>query len=200
MKNKKWKVTLLGALLMLAVASGCGDLDKTLTSAPVGGAGEAEEESEGSGIDNNADKQAGQGDKVEAENGSGSQDAERSGQESQPEGEADNTDRDLETLYGNVKSVEEGSFVVSQAFEEGENMLVSPGDGSEDETLVTVYVSENTQYEVETVKNGGVNGDADVEKSSGSFADLSEDVSVELAGYYEGEDFHAEHIFVMKFL
>ena len=127
-------------------------------------------------------------------------DTEKDGQEDQPEGTAAPVERELEQLYGNVKSIAQGSFVISQAFEEGENVMVAPGEGSEDETLVTVYVSESTQYEVKTVKNGGVNGDADVEKSGGSFADLHEDVSVELTGYYEGEEFYAEHICVMKFV
>lgn len=90
--------------------------------------------------------------------------------------------------------------MLSQSFEEGEGILVSPTDGSPEQVQITARVLEQTQYEVRTVKNGGVNGDADVEKKSGSFLDLEQDSSVDLVGYYEGEEFVAEKIVIYRFV
>ena len=91
-------------------------------------------------------------------------------------------------------------MVLSQSFEEEEGVLVAPAEGSPDEVQISVRVSAQTQYEVRTVKNGGVNGDADVEKRSGLFSDLEQDSSVDLVGYYEGEEFVAEKIVIYRFV
>ena len=113
---------------------------------------------------------------------------------------ADDTGNETEELIGNVKTIEEDSLIISQAFEEGEEVLVAPGDGSPDEVLISVGVSETTQYEVKTVKNGGVNGASDVETQPGTFSDLKEGVSIHISGYYEGETFQAEKICIMLFI
>lgn len=42
-----------------------------------------------------------------------------------------------------------------------------------DKVLVTVYFSVETEFEIWTVKNGGVNGDADTEKQKGAFFFIS---------------------------
>lgn len=105
-----------------------------------------------------------------------------------------------EELTGNVSSIGEDSIVISQSFEEEGGVLVAPADGSPDQVLITVRVSDQTQYEMKTVKNSGVNGDADVEKKSGSFSDLEQDSSVDLTGYYEGEEFVAEKIVIYRFV
>ncbi len=112
----------------------------------------------------------------------------------------DDIEKEMTTLIGSVKSIEKNSRVIRQAFEDGEDVLVEPAEGSPDETLVTVTISETTQYEVKTVKNSGVNGDSDIERREGSFSDLEENVSVNISGYYEGETFWAEKIFIMLFV
>lgn len=109
-------------------------------------------------------------------------------------------ERETETLTGSVSSIGKGSMVISQSFEEEGGVLVAPADGSPDQVLVTVRISEETQYEVKTVKNGGVNGDADVEKTSGSFSDLEQDLTVDLMGYYDGEEFAAQKICIYRFV
>lgn len=110
---------------------------------------------------------------------------------------------DESELEGNVKSIGEDSMVVSKIFtytEDGEDMAVSYAEGSPDEVLITVYFSEDTEYIVRTVKNGGVNGDSDVEDRSGALSDIQERNSVLMNGSYEGEDFHAVRVVIYNFV
>jgi len=109
-------------------------------------------------------------------------------------------------LEGNVKSIGEDSFVVSQIFtmpsedsEEAE-IMIAPAEGSADEVLITVHVSENTLYQIHTVKNGGVNGDADVEKTDAGFTDIREKNSITALGYYKDNDFWADNIIIYRFV
>ena len=105
-------------------------------------------------------------------------------------------------LDGTVKTVETDSFVVSQSFvmpaEDSENgeLMIAPAEGSEDEVLITVHISESTVYKIHTVKNGGVNGDSDVERTEGSFADIQEKTTVNAKGYYENGDFESMKVFL----
>ena len=79
-------------------------------------------------------------------------------------------------------------------------IAVDYGDGVAGAELITVYFSENTGFIVRTVKNGGVNGDSDVEKTEGSFADIQEKTSVNAKGYYENGDFWADTIIIFRFV
>ena len=109
-------------------------------------------------------------------------------------------------LSGSIRTIDTGSFVVSQSFdlstEDGDAgaITVMPAEGSEDEVLITVHVSENTSYEIHTVKNGGVNGDSDVEKTDGSFSDLQEGNSIDATGYYQDGDFWADEIILFRYI
>lgn len=109
-------------------------------------------------------------------------------------------------LDGTVKTVGTDSFVVRQSFvmpaEDSENgeLMIAPAEGSEDEVLITVHISESTVYKIHTVKNGGVNGDSDVEKTEGSFADIQEKTTVNAKGYYENGDFRADSIIIYRFV
>ena len=109
-------------------------------------------------------------------------------------------------LEGNVKSIGEDSFIISQIFtmpsedsEEAE-IMIDPAEGSADEVLITVHVSENTLYQIHTVKNGGVNGDADVEKTDAGFTDIREKNSITAHGYYKDHDFWANNIIIYRFV
>ncbi len=108
-------------------------------------------------------------------------------------------------LDGTVKTIGEDSFVVSQHFEipvqeEGTSMVVAPADGSPDEVLITVHITESTDFEIHTVRNGGTGGDADVEKQSGSFSDIGTGNSLNMDGHYEGDDFHADFVVIYRFV
>ena len=69
-----------------------------------------------------------------------------------------------------------------------------------DEEFITVYFSEETNYEVWTVKNSGVNGDSDIDKREGTFSDLKEQLSVNMTGFYEGDDFYAKQVIIYNFV
>ena len=75
-------------------------------------------------------------------------------------------------------------------------------EGTEDSELelITVYFSENTRFIVRTVKNGGVNGDADAEDEDGSISSIQENNNVKMTGSYEGADFHAESVVIYHFV
>ena len=114
-------------------------------------------------------------------------------------------------LNGDVRTIGQDSFVVSQIFlmpaegsdaegTEDVELAISPAEGSEDEVLITVHVSENTLYKIHSVKNGGVNGDADVEKTDGSFTDIREGNSIVAQGNYKDGDFWADNIIIYRFL
>lgn len=113
---------------------------------------------------------------------------------------ADSNSQNAQKLIGSVKSIGENSIVISRAFEETSNILVAPGDGSPDEVFVTVICSDDTEYEVRNVKNGGVNGDSDVDKKSGSFSDIAESAHVDIIGNYKEADFYAAKIIIYHFI
>ena len=109
----------------------------------------------------------------------------------------DNAQSDFE-LEGSIESIGNNSVVINKTFHPSENEAVSYG-GSE-KVLVTIYFSEDTKYEIWTVKNSGVNGDSDVEKQQGAFSDLKEQTSIKLTGSYEGNDFHAQHVIIYQYV
>lgn len=113
--------------------------------------------------------------------------------------QADNTQTQTDSeLEGNIESIGNNSVVINKTFNLSENMAVSYGDS--EKVLITVYFSEETEYEVWTVKNSGVNGDSDIEKRQGAFSDLKEQTSIKLTGGYEGNDFHAKQVIVYQFV
>lgn len=114
----------------------------------------------------------------------------------------DESDQAQTELEGDVRSIGEDSMVVSKIFtytEDGEDIAVSYAEESPDAILITIYFSENTKFIVRTVKNGGVNGDADVENRAGTFSDIQEGKTVRMTGSYEGEDFRAEQVIIYQF-
>ncbi len=131
--------------------------------------------------------------------------AEQRTTEDLPAGESGAEAQSLEKVTGNVKSIGDQDIVIRRSFEESSNgtdmdILVAPAEGSADEELLTVLVLETTRYEVHTVKNGGVNGDADVETREGSLADLKEKAAVNIWGNFEGENFLAQQVIIFYFV
>lgn len=131
--------------------------------------------------------------------------AEQRTTEDLPAGESGAEAQSLEKVTGNVKSIGDQDIVIRRSFEESSNgtdmdILVAPAEGSADEELLTVVVLETTRYEVHTVKNGGVNGDADVETREGSLADLKEKAVVNIWGSFEGENFLAQQVIIFYFV
>lgn len=105
-------------------------------------------------------------------------------------------------LLGDVVSVGDNSAVISQAFEEedeGATVMWAPAEGSEDEVLVNVIFTADTQYEYKTVKNSGINPE-DIEVRAGSFSDIKEELSLDMTGSYQGNDFYAVKVSISEFI
>lgn len=105
-----------------------------------------------------------------------------------------------EELEGMVQSVGEESVVISKILsgvseEDGLYYAFSPGEGSEEEVLITVYVTEDTKYQYQTIKNGG----EDVTEKEGKFTDIKQDIMIKVTGYMgeTGEEMKAKEIMVI---
>ena len=102
-------------------------------------------------------------------------------------------------LDGDIESIADNSVIINKIFHPSANTAVSYTEDSE-KVLITVYFSEETEFEVWTVKNNGVNGDADTEKQQGAFSDLKQGVHINMTGSYEGDDFHANHVIIYNYV
>lgn len=220
MKKKcgtKGQVTaILGAAALLCAVTGCGKTDgnteanagdEVRLEAPAEDEGQtlpeqetAEEEKETA----QGSQQPEEGDGEKQENGDSKE------QENSPKTGGDTEWQEIESdteLDGTVKSVGENSMVVNRIHnyveQNGGTAAVAIAvEGSEDSELelITVYFSENTRFIVRTVKNGGVNGDADAEDEDGSISSIQENNNVKMTGSYEGADFHAESVVIYHFV
>lgn len=196
MKNKmmRKRVVFLGALGLLCAMSGCGKTS---------GNGQEEEiiRIEASADDDGQQKESGRSDeKGQPDAGSEPQTEQEAMAKDSSADRPDNAQDETE-LEGDVISIGEDSMVVSKIdtyVEDGNAVAVS--DLSEDAALITVFFSENTEFIVKTVKNGGVNGGSDVEKKAGTSADLQEGRTVLMTGSCEGEDFRAEQVIIYHFV
>ncbi|MCM1183224.1 MAG: hypothetical protein NC337_07610 [Roseburia sp.] len=112
---------------------------------------------------------------------------------------ADHDGQQEETeLEGIVERIGENSVVVNKIYVLSTTTAVSYVGSEED--LVTVHFSEETRFEVWTVKNSGINGEADTDKREGTALDIKEQSSLNMTGRYEGEDFYAETVIIYDFV
>ena len=102
-------------------------------------------------------------------------------------------------LDGDIESIGDNRVVINEVFHPSENVAVSYGE-AEEKVLITAYFSEETKFEVWTIKNGGVNGDADIEKRQGTFSDLKQDTYISMTGSYSGNDFHAKQVIIHYYI
>ena len=101
------------------------------------------------------------------------------------------------SLSGKVRSIGQNSVVISKIFveesEDGNGSIVFlPGEGDREEELVTVNVTDATEFHHWTIKNGG--GDIDMRESS--FSEIEVGSGLEMSGYYEGETFIASKVII----
>lgn len=108
-----------------------------------------------------------------------------------------------EELQGMVQSIDGDSVVISRIFseeseEDGVYYAFSPGEGSDEEELITVSVTGETKYRVRTIKNGG----EDVTEREGEFADIKKDYIVRVTGKMDDsrKEIEASEIVVMEIL
>lgn len=117
-------------------------------------------------------------------------------QNSDEESSSHSNNEDLVSeLDGDIESIGDNSIVINEVFHPSENVSVSY-ENVEEKVLITVYFSEETKFEVWTIKNGGVNGDADTEKRQGTFSDLKQDTYISMTGSYSGNDFYAKQVII----
>ncbi|MCM1127746.1 MAG: hypothetical protein NC429_14900 [Lachnospiraceae bacterium] len=136
---------------------------------------------------------------------SGQEGSEQEQETPSPENETKTEIRELEILDGTVKSIgDEGLVIIKTRIEEtdeGVSLAIAPAEGHEaEEDLVDVSFAENVNYELHTVKNGGVNPDEDVSIKGASFSDIKREASLILEGYYEGSAFIAEKVVIYEFV
>ena len=174
MKNKRTTVYLCAGLLLFA-ATGCGKSDEYIELPKV----------EVIEVDNVTDTNAGKNNMENVDN---------------QQENADNAQlqSDFE-LDGDIESIGDNSVVINEVFHPSDNVSVSY-ESAEEKVLITVYFSEETKFEVWTIKNGGVNGDADIEKRQGTFSDLEQDTYVSMTGSYSENDFHAKQVIIHYYI
>ena len=184
MKNKRIAAYLCTALLLTATSCGSSEVDFNEPAADT--------------INFNDENNKEENTVLQSDNNQPQADNEQLQPDSIPT-QADNpqTQSDSE-IDGSIESIGNNSVVINKTFYPSENVAVSYGDS--DKVLITVYFSEETEYEIWTVKNSGVNGDSDVEKQQGAFSDLKEQTSIKLTGSYEGNDFHAQHVIIYQYV
>lgn len=189
MKQKKIAACLCMAVLL--TMAGCGNTD----------AGQAVQTADIQTQDQTGETAGGDSgsrEKETKENGIDSEDSNEDIVSEEPAGKQEDT-----ALDGIVISIGDDSVVVSQMVtesgEEGDTGEVMVWEASEGEEI-TAYFSEDTQFVFKTVKNSGVNGDADVETREGSLADIREGSVVNMTGSYQGDDFQAGQVVIYKFV
>ena len=101
-------------------------------------------------------------------------------------------------LDGSIVSIENNGITINKTYNLSSTTAFEYVGN--DEEFVTVYFSEETNYEVWSVKNSGVNGDSDIDKREGTFSDLKEQLSVNMTGFYEGDDFYAKQVIIYNFV
>ncbi len=110
-----------------------------------------------------------------------------------------------DSFEGVVKEINEKDnfVVVSKIFTEeyeggGETAVIMVGEGSGGEELITVYFTENTDFQIKTVKNAG----EEVTEKEGAFSDIRKESILELKGKMDakGEEFLADEVFINEFI
>lgn len=197
MKKRKIRLMLVTLAATISMLSGCGkaggEAMQETNSLNENGDNEntpqnedAEEEKDSNTETKNADLND-----TKAENG------EPDGGEPEEESFSENS----EELEGMVQSIGEGSVVISRIFsekseEDGLYYVSGVAEGSDEEELVTVSVTEDTKFQVRTIKNGG----EDVTEREGTFEDMKKDMIVNVTGYMDnaGEEIRASEIVIME--
>ena len=217
MRNRK-KATYLCMVIVLLITTGCGQSDTELDVSTVDtinlndeiDTGADENNSNNQNIDedvnNHQDSDTEEQNTTETSKVEEVQEAQKAQlssdeqQQNSNPSQTDNTQSQSDSeLDGSIESIADNSMIINKAFHPSPNVSVTYADDSE-KVLVTVYFSEETEFEVWTVKNGGVNGEADTEKRKGAFSDLKQDVHVDMAGSYDENDFYAKHIIIYNYV
>lgn len=198
---RKQKAALWIAVMLIA-AAGCGNKKEQLVESgdmivtPQDN-GSAEEDENKEEIDENKEESNKEApDENSNEKGAGEKDEGESGGSGESQGE--------DSLEGVVKEInaKDNFVVVSKIFteetESGSEAVLMVGEGAENEELITVYFTENTDFQIKTVKNAG----EEVTEKEGAFSDIKEESILELKGKMDakGEEFLADEVFINEFI
>lgn len=201
-------------VLMLAItAVGCGKVEEPL---PVNlSAGNMEELKDGAAGDADAKDAASVEAKSDADENTQSDTADQAdggateldsaqGDSEQLTQDAQQSSTGSADLEGDVLSVNQDSFVVSQieTWTEGDaSYAVDAAPGyEEEEKRITVHVTGSCVYQYQTVKNGGINPE-DVSTREGSFSDLQEGIIVDMKGSWQDDgSFLADSVVMSVFV
>lgn len=147
-------------------------------------------------------------DKETGEN-SALQEKETDNANSQPGGTipaADSKSEKTEFLNGMVCGVSDDAIVIikietEETEEEGVSLAVAPApENATEEDYVGVNFTEQTKFELHTVKNGGTNPEEDVTVKEASPSDIKSEMIVNLEGSYDGDTFVAEKVVLYEFV
>lgn len=170
-------------VLVMAVMSGCGSAQKTERENTVLSL-QDEENGDGAQQSRSDEEDTGMEGLREADEGEESPSV-------SPSEDIGADDRDTEIIGGKVRSIAEDSFVISRVLMD-DSYVIIPEPGSPEEELVTIRCTDFTTYELWTIQGGG----AGIEKEAAAFSDIREDGGLEASGYFDGEEFVAETVFI----
>lgn len=196
---RKQKAALWIAVILIA-AAGCGNKKEQLVESgdmivtPQDNGSAEEDENKGEIDENEEESDKEVSDENSDEKGAGGKDESGGSGESQGE----------DSLEGVVKEINEKDnfVVVSKIFteetESGSEAVLMVGEGAEGEELITVYFTENTDFQIKTVKNAG----EEVTEKEGAFSDIKKESILELKGKMDakGEEFLADEVFINEFI
>lgn len=194
---RKQKAALWIAVILIA-AAGCGNKKEQLVESgdmivtPQDNGSAEKDENTGEIDEDESNKEI--SDENSDEKGAGGKDESGGSGESQGE----------DSLEGVVKEINEKDnfVVVSKIFteetESGSEAVLMVGEGAEGEELITVYFTENTDFQIKTVKNAG----EEVTEKEGAFSDIKKESILELKGKMDakGEEFLADEVFINEFI
>lgn len=198
MRNKKIAIYFGMAVLSLS-AAGCGSAGAGSDAAAVESVNFDAFAKQESGAADDRVQQSSDGTAANHQQSGGEN---RDTQQNNDEEQSIHPDSDAESvteLDGSVKNIGNNNVVINKVFHLSATTAVSY-EGIDEQVLITVYFSDDTEMEVWRVRNGGVNGDADIVKGSGTFSDIKENSSIRMTGSYVGSDFYAKTVIIYEFL
>lgn len=102
--------------------------------------------------------------------------------------------QDTMIIGGKVRSVAQDCFVISRTLyaDSNNSVVIMPEAGSAQEELVTVQCTSLTVFERQIIQGCG----AGIETSQAAFSEIGDGVGVEAFGYFDGEEFVADKVWI----
>lgn len=212
MKKSKVAVTLVCAMMVMMLATGCGEekeapipVDLSSENLQDGAEDLTQDAEEGrQNNDEGGDRSSGEDNQSDAEDKESSQaDGDRRTEADKQETKEDNSSQTFgsEELVGDIRGgIGQDSFALCKhTIESDGNVAVAVAPGAEEaDDLVTVYVNPGCIYRYKTIRNGGINPE-DISEREGSFGDLKEGLTCILKGSWKDSSFYADSIEMEEF-